>query len=83
MRLLVLTAVDLEARTLARHLGLSSVPGAGWPRFAGGVLEIVPIGVAASQLARDVGADEPGTAGDERIHWSEGARSGRGVGGLS
>ena len=52
MRLLVLTAVDLEARTLARHLGLSSLPGAGWPRFAGGVLEIVPIGVAASQLAR-------------------------------
>jgi adenosylhomocysteine nucleosidase len=52
MRLLVLTAVDLEARTLARHLGLSSVTGAGWPRFAGGVLEIVPIGVAASQLAR-------------------------------
>jgi adenosylhomocysteine nucleosidase len=52
MRLLVLTAVDLEARTLARHLGLSSVPGARWPRFAGGVLEIVPIGVAASQLAR-------------------------------
>ncbi len=51
-RLLVLTAVDLEARTLARHLGLGSVSGAGWPRFAGGVLEIVPIGVAASQLER-------------------------------
>jgi adenosylhomocysteine nucleosidase len=50
-RLLVLTAVDLEARTLARHLGLDPVAGAGWPRFAGGVLEIIPIGVAASQLA--------------------------------
>jgi adenosylhomocysteine nucleosidase len=50
-RLLALTAVDLEARTLARHLGLAPISGGAWPRFAGGVLEIVPIGVGASQLA--------------------------------
>jgi adenosylhomocysteine nucleosidase len=50
-RLLVLTAVDLEARTLARHLGLVPTSGGGWPRFAGGALEIVPVGIAASQLA--------------------------------
>jgi adenosylhomocysteine nucleosidase len=49
-RLLVLTAVDLEARTLARHLGLAPLGGTAWPRFAGGAFEIVPIGTAASQL---------------------------------
>jgi adenosylhomocysteine nucleosidase len=49
-RLLVLTAVDLEARTLARHLGLAPAAGTG-PRFAGGVLEIVPVGVGARHLA--------------------------------
>jgi adenosylhomocysteine nucleosidase len=48
-RLLVLTAVDLEARDLARHLGLSPVPGA-WPRFAGGSLEIVGVGLGATYL---------------------------------
>ena len=50
-RLLVLTAVDLEARTLARHLGLVSDAGGSWPRFTGGALEIVPVGIGASQLA--------------------------------
>jgi adenosylhomocysteine nucleosidase len=50
-RLLVLTAVDLEARTLARHLGLVLVAGGGWPRFARGALEILPVGIGASQLA--------------------------------
>ena len=50
-RLLVLTAVDLEARILARHLGLVPTSGGGWPRFAGGALEIVPVGIAACQLA--------------------------------
>jgi adenosylhomocysteine nucleosidase len=49
-RLLVLTAVDLEARDLARHLGLSPVPGP-WPRFAGGNLEIAGVGLRASHLA--------------------------------
>jgi len=53
-RLLVLTAVDLEARQLARHLGLVPASGGAWPRFAGGVLEIVPVGIAASRLAERV-----------------------------
>lgn len=56
-RLLVLTAVDLEARGLARHLGVAPLGGAAWSRFAGGTFEIVPVGTAASQLTirlRDV-----------------------------
>jgi adenosylhomocysteine nucleosidase len=57
-RLLVLTAVDLEARTLARQLGLVPSAGHSWPRFTGGALEIVPVGVAASQLATRL-ADAP------------------------
>ena len=40
-RVLVLTAIDLEARDLARQLGLAAVTGSAWPRFAGGVLEHV------------------------------------------
>jgi adenosylhomocysteine nucleosidase len=50
-RLLILTAVDLEARALARHLGLVPLAGRPWPRFTGGALDIVPVGVAACQLA--------------------------------
>jgi nucleoside phosphorylase len=57
-RLLVLTAVDLEARTLARQLGLVPSAGRPWPRFTGGAIEIVPVGVAASQLATRL-ADVP------------------------
>jgi adenosylhomocysteine nucleosidase len=45
--LLVLTAVDLEARELARHLGLAPVAGSAWPRFAGGALEVVAVGLGA------------------------------------
>lgn len=48
-RLLVLTAVDLEARTLARHLGLSPT-GSAWSHFSGGSLEIMAVGVAACHL---------------------------------
>lgn len=58
-RLLVLTAVDLEARQLARQLGLIPASGGGWPRFTGGVLEIVPVGVAASRLAERVEETPP------------------------
>jgi adenosylhomocysteine nucleosidase len=59
-RLLVLTAVDLEARSLARHLGLVSDAGGRWPRFTGGALEIVPVGIGASQLtARLAHTDSP------------------------
>lgn len=48
-RLLVLAAVDLEARTLARHLGLSPVASA-WSHFSGGALEIVAVGLGACHL---------------------------------
>lgn len=50
-RVLVLTAVDVEARGLARHLGLAPVPGAGSPHFAGGMLEIATIGLRGARLA--------------------------------
>ena len=49
--LLVLTAVELEARGLARHLGLASVPGATFPHFRAGGLEIACVGLRASALA--------------------------------
>jgi nucleoside phosphorylase len=60
-RLLVLTATDLEARSLARHLGLVPTSGGGWPRFAGGVIEIVPVGVAAAHLTSRLAGAAPGT----------------------
>ena len=60
-RVLVLTAVDLEARSLARHLGLSAVAGTGWPHFRGGVLEIACIGVRGALLPERVGACRPPT----------------------
>ena len=50
-RVLVLTAVDVEARGLARHLGLPRLRQSAWPHFAGGALEIACIGLRASQLA--------------------------------
>jgi uridine phosphorylase len=49
-RVLVLTAVDVEARGLARHLGLSRLHPSSWPHFAGGALEIACVGLRASQL---------------------------------
>jgi adenosylhomocysteine nucleosidase len=49
-RVLVLTAVDLEARGLARHLGLARVSGSAWPHFAGGSLELVAVGLRAAEL---------------------------------
>jgi uridine phosphorylase len=49
-RVLVLTAVDVEARGLARHLGLARLPRSPWPHFAGGALEIACVGLRASQL---------------------------------
>jgi hypothetical protein len=48
--LLVLTAVDVEARGLARHLGLMPVPETPWPHYRGGVLEVVCVGPRASRL---------------------------------
>lgn len=48
--LLILTAVDLEARTLARHLGLAAVSGATWPHFRSGSVELACVGLRASAL---------------------------------
>jgi adenosylhomocysteine nucleosidase len=49
--LLILTAVDLEARGIARYLGLTSVPGASWPHFRSGPVEVACVGLRASALA--------------------------------
>jgi len=49
-RVLVLTAVDVEARGLARHLGLTRVRASAWPHFGAGALEIACVGLRASQL---------------------------------
>lgn len=49
-RVLVLTAVDVEARGLARHLGLARTSQSPWPHFTGGALEIACVGLRASQL---------------------------------
>ena len=48
---MILTAVDLEARGLARQLGLASVPGAAWPHFRSGAVEVACVGLRASALA--------------------------------
>jgi adenosylhomocysteine nucleosidase len=58
-RLLVLTAVDLEARELARQLGLAPVAGSAWPHFAGGAIEVVAVGVRAPHLAARLAAAAP------------------------
>ena len=57
--ILVLTAVDVEARGLARHLGLSAVPGSSWPHYRGGVLEVVCVGPRAACLAERGGWRTP------------------------
>jgi len=49
-RVLVVTAVDLEARGLARHLGLERVAASAWPHFRGGALELVCAGPRAAHL---------------------------------
>ena len=50
-RVLVLTALDIEARGLARHLGLPPVPGARLPHFGNGTLELAAVGLRAARLA--------------------------------
>ena len=50
-RVLVLTALDIEARGLARHLGLSRMPGARLAHFFGGALEVAAVGLRAARLA--------------------------------
>ncbi|HEX3177683.1 MAG TPA: hypothetical protein VHZ49_13465 [Methylomirabilota bacterium] len=49
-RVLVLTAIDFEARTLARHLGLGRVARTPWPHFTSGALELACVGVRACRL---------------------------------
>jgi adenosylhomocysteine nucleosidase len=49
-RVLVVTAVDLEARGLARHLGLARVTGCDWPHYRGGALDLVCAGPRATYL---------------------------------
>ena len=49
-RVAVFTAVDLEARSLARLLGLARVTGCEWPHYRTGVLELVCVGPRARAL---------------------------------
>ncbi len=58
-RVLVVTAVDLEARGLARHLGLERVAASGWPHFRGGALELVCAGPRAAHLEARVASAVP------------------------
>lgn len=59
-RLLVLVALELEARTLARELGLRAVPGAAWPHHRTGALEIACVGLRGAHMDRRLDAcDSP------------------------
>jgi adenosylhomocysteine nucleosidase len=59
-RVLVVTAVDLEARGLARHLGLARVTGSDWPHYRGGALDLVCAGPRAAYLdVRCAGVESP------------------------
>jgi nucleoside phosphorylase len=49
-RVLVLTAIDLEAHRLARRLRLRRVAGHAWAHYRGGPLEIVSIGIGGGRL---------------------------------
>jgi adenosylhomocysteine nucleosidase len=57
--LLILTAVDLEARTIARQLGLAPVPAATWPHFLTGSIELACVGLRASALPARAAAFRP------------------------
>jgi adenosylhomocysteine nucleosidase len=47
---LVLAALDVEARGLARYLGLPRVSATPWPHYRAGALEIVGVGLGAGRL---------------------------------
>jgi hypothetical protein len=49
--ILVLTAVDVEARGLARHLGLAAIATSPWSHYRGGLLEVACVGPRAARLA--------------------------------
>jgi len=56
-RVLVVTAVELETRGLARQLGLERVGGSAWPHFRGGAVELLCAGPRAAHLdARAAGS---------------------------
>jgi adenosylhomocysteine nucleosidase len=61
-RVLVLTAVAVEARGLARHLGLSRVPERDWPSYRGGHLEVAGVGFRAARLDERVTSAGPAPA---------------------
>jgi nucleoside phosphorylase len=50
-RVLVITAVDVEASRLARALRLRRVTGHAWPHYRAGPVEVIGVGVAGSRLA--------------------------------
>ena len=50
IRVAVFTAVDLEAASLARHLGLARARGDDWPHFNAGALELMCVGPRARYL---------------------------------
>ncbi|HXG04204.1 MAG TPA: hypothetical protein VNO23_12420, partial [Candidatus Binatia bacterium] len=52
---LVLAALDVEVRALARQLGLRPRPGGPGLRFGDGALEIAAVGLRASTLNERVG----------------------------
>ena len=58
-RVLVLAAIEVEARALARHLGLSPVARASGPHFIGGALELATIGLRGARLAAREAAWRP------------------------
>ncbi|MGH7383878.1 MAG: hypothetical protein ACREKG_01775, partial [Candidatus Rokuibacteriota bacterium] len=49
--ILILTAVELEARVLARRLGLPAIPLLPFPAFGRGALRVAPVGLRAGLLA--------------------------------
>ena len=52
----MLTAIDVEARGLARHLGLAPVERTDGPHYRGGALEITCVGLRANRLEERVTA---------------------------
>lgn len=58
-RVLVVTAVELEAHRLARQLGLERVAGSAWPHFRGGAIELLCAGPRAAHLETRAAASTP------------------------
>jgi adenosylhomocysteine nucleosidase len=58
-RALVLTAVEVEARALARQLSLSRVATSRWLHYRGGALEVACVGLGGAHLAEQAAGLEP------------------------